>query len=96
LITPVPAGEPIKIVFDKYEYANSPAARLAGELVVVERLILIEVFAIIIVLVVDFFVTILLSIYQNSPPSAFKVSIDVFATATVTFCAKLDPPINMT
>jgi hypothetical protein len=50
LTTPVPAGEPIKIVFDKYEYANSPAAKLAGELVVVERLILIEVFAMIIVL----------------------------------------------
>jgi hypothetical protein len=45
----------MKIVFDRYEYANSPAARLDGELVVVERLILIEVFASIIVLLVDFF-----------------------------------------
>jgi hypothetical protein len=50
----VPAGEPIKIVFDRYEYANSPEAKLPGVPVVVERLILIEVFAIIIFLFVVF------------------------------------------
>jgi hypothetical protein len=32
-------------VFDAYEYANSPACRLPGTPVVVERLILSDVFA---------------------------------------------------
>jgi len=53
LSTPVPAGDPINMVFDAYEYAISPATKLPGMPVVRERLILSAVFAIIIILVVN-------------------------------------------